>query len=413
MTDTRPSAARLVEEASRTSGVNAIELLRSAVELEPANPTALNMLANRLMAADDPDSACELLRRAIASDPKAPALWLNLAAAHRQRGAAGDEEEALNGALALEPYFLPALLQKGELFERDNRNTESLAAYSAALTIASRAGDIPASLQPRLRHAGEVVTRLRQKIADDVRLAAEKTGEQSSRFDYFVEILGGRQRVYLPQPIRSYFPGLPAVAFFDRALFPWFEELERATDVIRGELLGVMAANTGMRPYVDIDAAHPVNQWDKLNRSLDWSAYFLWENGVRNDEHCAACPETAALIDRLPLLDIPSHAPTVMFSILKPGAHIPPHTGDANMRAVVHLPLVVPEDCKFRVGAETRVWVEGTAWGFDDTIEHEAWNGSSQARAILIVDAWNPYLTDGERALLSAAERVTRSGVSL
>jgi aspartyl/asparaginyl beta-hydroxylase (cupin superfamily) len=83
------------------------------------------------------------------------------------------------------------------------------------------------------------------------------------------------------------------------------------------------------------------------------------------------------------------------------------------VRAVVHLPLVVPSDCGFRVGHETREWVEGVAWAFDDTIEHEAWNRSAEARAILIVDTWNPYLTEDERELLRAAEQVLKSGSAL
>ena len=411
------TAAQLVDEARRAtaagSNERAIELLQSALRSEPDNPAILNMLANRLMAARDADGAAELLARATELDPKAAALWLNLAAAHRDRGAADDEEQALNRALSLEPYLLPALLQKGELYERQNRLSEALRAYSATLTIAGQLRDIPPALQPRLDHARRMVSRLRDRVGEQLREAATSVGRHSSRFDYFVEILAGRERIYASQPTRAFFPGLPAVPFFDRAQFPWFDELEAATNVIRRELLAVMAAETGMRPYIDIAATDPVNQWEKLNRSLDWSAYFLWENGLRDDDHCAACPQTAELIERLPLLDIPGHAPTAMFSILKPGAHIPPHTGDTNIRAVVHLPLVVPPECEFRVGHERREWVEGEAWAFDDTIEHEAWNRSGQARAILIVDTWNPYLTDDERELLRAAEQVLKSGSAL
>ena len=79
----------------------------------------------------------------------------------------------------------------------------------------------------------------------------------------------------------------------------------------------------------------------------------------------------------------------------------------------MHLPLVVPPNCRFRVGHDRREWVEGTAWAFDDTIEHEAWNESDQARAILIVDAWNPYLTADECELLRAAEQVLKSASAL
>jgi aspartate beta-hydroxylase len=69
----------------------------------------------------------------------------------------------------------------------------------------------------------------------------------------------------------------------------------------------------------------------------------------------------------------------------------------------VHLPLVVPGNCRFRVGSETRRWQEGKAWVFDDTIEHEAWNDSDVPRAVLIFDTWHPGLSTGERELLRTA----------
>jgi aspartyl/asparaginyl beta-hydroxylase (cupin superfamily) len=71
-----------------------------------------------------------------------------------------------------------------------------------------------------------------------------------------------------------------------------------------------------------------------------------------------------------------------------------------NTRLTVHLPLIVPPGCRFRVGGETREWRRGTAWVFDDTIEHEAWNDSDLPRAILIFDVWNPELTPLERDLV-------------
>jgi aspartyl/asparaginyl beta-hydroxylase (cupin superfamily) len=88
---------------------------------------------------------------------------------------------------------------------------------------------------------------------------------------------------------------------------------------------------------------------------------------------------------------------------LDPKTHIPPHTGVTNTRLVVHVPLIVPRSCRFRVGAESREWQAGKAWVFDDTIEHEAWNDSDEPRAILIIDIWNPFLTLTERALVRAA----------
>jgi aspartyl/asparaginyl beta-hydroxylase (cupin superfamily) len=44
----------------------------------------------------------------------------------------------------------------------------------------------------------------------------------------------------------------------------------------------------------------------------------------------------------------------------------------------------------------------GEAWAFDDSIEHEAWNDSDHVRVILIIDLWNPLLTEAERRLVEA-----------
>ena len=63
----------------------------------------------------------------------------------------------------------------------------------------------------------------------------------------------------------------------------------------------------------------------------------------------------------------------------------------------MHLPLVVPPGCAFRVGNETREWVEGRAWAFDDTIEHEAWNRSDRTRVVLLFEVWRPELSAAER----------------
>src|SRR3546814_15439467 len=100
-----------------------------------------------------------------------------------------------------------------------------------------------------------------------------------------------------------------------------------------------------------------------------------------------------------------------MFSLLAPGKHIPPHTGVANTRLVCHLPLIVPDGCWFRVGAETREWKRGAAWVFDDTIEHEAANDSNALRVILIVDCWHPGLSPLEREAVAAAMAASDTGI--
>jgi aspartate beta-hydroxylase len=57
----------------------------------------------------------------------------------------------------------------------------------------------------------------------------------------------------------------------------------------------------------------------------------------------------------------------------------------------------VPDNCAIHVGGEERVWHEGECFTFDDTFEHEAWNRSDSTRVVMLLDVWNPHLTEVER----------------
>ncbi len=109
------------------------------------------------------------------------------------------------------------------------------------------------------------------------------------------------------------------------------------------------------------------------------------------------------------MADQTGHAPTAMFSVLDARTAIPPHTGSTNTRLVVHLPLDLPGPAWFRVGNVRRDWRMGQAWVFDDTIEHEAMNEADAPRTILIFDVWNPFLSEAERALVSAMMSARRA----
>jgi aspartate beta-hydroxylase len=200
------------------------------------------------------------------------------------------------------------------------------------------------------------------------------------------------------------FPGLPVRAWFEREEFPWMADMESQTDAIREELLAVLAREQGFQPFVEMSAGHPgAAYWKALNHSPDWNAFFFHRDGKPFPENQARCPRTLAALDAVPLNRIADHSPETLYSVLKPGARIPPHTGVINVRLVVHLPLIVPPDCGIRVGTETRGWQEGRCVVFDDTYEHEAWNKSDRTRVVLIFDVWNPNLTAAEREGMQAA----------
>ncbi|HEX3398220.1 MAG TPA: aspartyl/asparaginyl beta-hydroxylase domain-containing protein, partial [Steroidobacteraceae bacterium] len=225
--------------------------------------------------------------------------------------------------------------------------------------------------------------------------AAEK------RFERCLDRILGRRRIYVPEPTFMLFPYLRNYEFFERESFPWLAGVEAATDAIREELVAALSADqSGIEPYIAFDQGLPLRQWQELNHSRRWSAYFLWNQGRAEEAHIKRCPRTAEVLATVPQVDIPGRGPTAFFSILEAHTKIPAHTGVTNTRVTVHLPLIVPPGCGFRVGGETREWRVGTGWVFDDTIEHEAWNESDAPRAILIFDVWNPELTALERDLV-------------
>ena len=119
-------------------------------------------------------------------------------------------------------------------------------------------------------------------------------------------------------------------------------------------------------------------------------------------DNAARCPRTLAALEAVPLARLPNRSPTVLFSQLRPGAHIPPHHGMVNTRLICHLPVIVPGRCRFRVGNDVREWQAGRAWVFDDTIEHEAWNDSDRTRVVLLFDVERPELDEQERAYVRA-----------
>lgn len=350
-------------------------------------------------------AAAALFRRASSADPSAPQLLLNLATACHGAGDKAGEQAALESILALDQRDFVANLRLAELHEQAGATALALQRWQAVLAIAQ-------SFPERSGEIGAIIARAQTFVSDqndrfagavDAELAAARAGQDRAalrRFDACVDTMFGRRRIYNNECHGMHFPFLPADEFFDRAHFPWFAELEAHTATIRDELAAVIAAKAPFQPYVAMDAGTPTNKWSALDQSLDWSAMFLWRHGKRDDAICAQCPETARILESMPLQEIGGRAPTAFFSVLKPHTRLPAHSGVSNIRAIVHLPLIVPPGCGFRVGGETREWREGEAFAFDDTIEHEAWNDSDQLRAVLIFDVWNPHLTELERDLL-------------
>ena len=403
---------RLIEMAAQAEmagqGPEAERLRRLAETEGPQHPLVLNEAARRRLLAGDSGGAEALLARAVKAAPGEPTLWLNLAAALRGLRRPAEELAALDQALALEPRHLRALLQKASLLELAGETRAAAGLYRTALQTIPPGVDLPPALQPAIQQARNAVaannSMLESFLEGRLRtVRAQHAGQRLERAERCLATLLQQTPIYRQRPTFMFFPQLPAIEFYDQADFPWLDTIEAATDDIRAELVNVLAGGPAtLDPYIAMPKGAPLDQWRELNHSRRWGVYFLWKEGVPYPDHLARCPRTVAALAGWPRCEIPRCAPTAVFSILDAKTRIPPHTGVNNARLVVHVPLIVPPGCGFRVGGTRREWQPGRAFVFDDTIEHEAWNDSDVPRAVLILDVWSPYLTVAERDMVAA-----------
>ena len=384
-------------------------LLTMAQEATPDHPAVLGALGLQSLRRGDASKAKDFLARAVVADPTNPLTLVNLATAMRSLEDPVGEMAALQNALTIDPYFSVAIFQKATLLERQGKSQLAANAYSAALASLRPGEQLPLSWQPLIEHAQRTVrtslaaleVKLTARLVD---LRARYGREAQDRVDDCLAAFLGKKRIYVQQPMSTHFPRLPAIEFFERSEFPWLGAVEAATEDIRNELLQLLRDRFGdFSPYLTHAPDAPLNQWRELNQSKRWSALFLYQDGVACAENLQSCPRTAAALDLVPKVRIQRRAPTAFFSRLESKTRIPPHFGVTNSRLTVHIPLIIPAKCGFRVGSQVREWQPGTALIFDDTIEHEAWNDSDEPRVIMIFDIWNPLLSEAERALMAAA----------
>jgi aspartate beta-hydroxylase len=411
-----PSLLEQARGLSRAGAlVEAARVYARVLQDVPEQAEALGFLGSIALNRGEFSRSIEYFRCALRAAPADATLHKNLGLALRAAGAFDEALACFDAALANQPEFPVALLHKGALLEQMGRGAQAIPVYLNALTQAGETGllvndhDMPSSIRKLLQRASGVTrearmnwirealapVRARYPAAELVRvdrcLAQHFSGAPVPPLDP------------LQKPTFLTFPGIPARAWFERSEFSWLETVERQFSAIRAELVEVLRGDEGFRPFVDIDKSHPgAAYWEGVNQSPSWNAFFFYRDGKRFEDNCRRCPVTAAALDAMPISRVADHSPEAFFSVLKPGAYIPPHTGVTNIRLVTHLPLIIPPDCGIRVGTETRGWKEGECIVFDDTFEHEAWNRSDRTRVVLIFDIWNPYLTPPEHDAMRA-----------
>jgi aspartyl/asparaginyl beta-hydroxylase (cupin superfamily) len=358
------------------------------------------------MGRGDAEAARLLFERVIRDRPGDEAAWWGLALACRDLGDETGQLAALDRVLAGNPGHLRALIMKADHFFAAGDGRAAGAFYRAAVDRAPPLDSLPSDLREAVRRAEHEAGRLNAAYERHLLEALAQAGLEpramSGRGAAALDLLLGRRVIYQQAPTSFYFPELPQRQFYERDEFPWLAELEAHTDDIIEELLAIVGHEGAFRPYVQSDASRPPRYYGDLLDSLDWSAFYLIRNGEVVADAAARCPRTMAALSNVPLASSPGRTPAVLFSSLRPGARIPPHTGYTNARLICHLPLITPEGCALRVGADTRTWTAGRALIFDDSIEHEAWNDSDRIRVVLLFDIWRPELSAEERQLVAA-----------
>jgi aspartyl/asparaginyl beta-hydroxylase (cupin superfamily) len=223
----------------------------------------------------------------------------------------------------------------------------------------------------------------------------------ATRIEQTVDIMMGRKQAYHQNPSKLYIPELPHKQFYDPSDFEWAECLLSKAGYIKQELQSLMEDETLFSPYMDHNPDAPALSNIGLENDSRWSALHLVKDGLPIESNIKRCPNTYGALSELPIAKINGRSPNILFSLLKPGARIPPHHGQMNARLLVHLPLIVPSGCELRVGNQIRSVVENKLMIFDDSIEHEARNTSDSTRIVLIFDIWRPELSNEETKVIA------------
>lgn len=346
-------------------------------------------------------SARSIFSQVVASGRATPQVWLLMAQACERLKDDPAAHQALDQVLAEDRINAYAMSMKGDLYARAGDDRAASAWYGMALEAGEAVANPPPDLPRLMNHAAAARAAASQRFLGHLRQAVPDATAAGPRVAEALDILSGDAVPYFQQPTNFFLPGLVHQPWYDTAAFGWARQLADAFPAIRDEAVAVLDDPDGVAPYVRADPDRPARAHPLL-ADPRWSAFHLYEAGEPIAVHAARCPATMAALAACPLPRIAGRAPMALFSILKGGTHIPPHNGMLNTRLICHLPLVVPAGCRLRVGNETRAVGAGKVMLFDDSIEHEAWNDSSETRAILLFEVWRPDLSDAEKAALTA-----------
>lgn len=143
--------------------------------------------------------------------------------------------------------------------------------------------------------------------------------------------------------------------------------------------------------HIDKMKLHPENSTSLSNG--EWSRIRIYDNKGwnkdLNDEIVKKIESTFRLAYNYGM---------IFFSKTSPNTKINGHYGSSNLRIRIHYGIEVPdkENTIMSVSEEKLFWENKTTIAFDDSFYHSSENNSKYDRVILIIDIFNPYLSDDE-----------------
>eukprot|EP01046_Picozoa_sp_COSAG06_P022173 COSAG06_NODE_1702_length_8663_cov_5.483652_12_plen_477_part_00 len=219
-------------------------------------------------------------------------------------------------------------------------------------------------------------------------------------------------------------PGLRATPWHEPASFPWVKMLEANADVIRSELLTVVAAQqahqrggkasggaaaaAGQQAPGWVPVGHHCVGTDHtlVSEGGSWRELVLAgeedEDGGVAAANRRSFPRTTALLAGIPAVAGLAEAGLgeALFSSLAPGSKLKPHCGGSNLRLTCHLTLVLGSgESGIICGGEKRTWEQGKCLVFDDSFEHAVYHNEPEPAAVAAAEAAD-HPCNGERVVL-------------
>ncbi len=121
-----------------------------------------------------------------------------------------------------------------------------------------------------------------------------------------------------------------------------------------------------------------------LKQDDNWKAFPLVLFNYRFKENSQLCLNTYEFISGIP------GCTSAMFSTLGPWKHVPAHRGiyKGLLRCLLGLSVPVGDECWIKINGKKIPFEEGKCIVFDETAEHEVFNGNNRPRVVLYLDIY-------------------------